>query len=68
MTVEGRKQVADFISAHPELTYHQCAKVHSCSIQTIARIAGEFGIRRRTGYKAHIEPENSKLSPVSGTR
>ena len=51
MNVTERQVVADYITNHPEQTYHQIARRFECSFATITRIVGEFSISRKTGLK-----------------
>jgi DNA invertase Pin-like site-specific DNA recombinase len=42
-----RQTIAEYLGAHPELTYKQVAEKLNCGLSTVGNIAREFGIARQ---------------------
>ena len=57
---EARQKVAEYIKAHPELTYKQISEILNCGLSTIGRIAREFDIARQQ-HKPISEADLFKL-------
>ena len=60
---EVRRQLAQFISDNPRLSYKALSLKLNCAVSTIATIAREYGIRRQR--PALTEADLTKLSDLT---
>jgi DNA-binding MurR/RpiR family transcriptional regulator len=47
---EVHRRLAEYIKAHPDMTYKSIADKLGISVPTVSRIALKYGIRRRERY------------------
>ena len=63
---EVRAKVAEYIAAHPELSYKRIGETLGCATSTVATIAFEYGVVRQR--KALTEADLAQLEePVQYT-
>jgi putative heme iron utilization protein len=64
---EQRAKVAEFMRAHPEVTYREIAETLQCSLETLTAIAKEYGCgRSRKKLTADVVERLVKLTKTGG--